>query len=58
MAWPEGAIEMSVADITLNDEQCYTDNGITLHLNKKVAQIQPGDKKVITAQAYNRHPTN
>jgi nitrite reductase (NADH) large subunit len=39
---------MSIADITLNDEHWYSDNGITLHLDKTVEQIQRGYKKVIT----------
>ena len=45
---PVLAGEMSIADITLNDEHWYSDNGITLHLDKTVEQIQRGYKKVIT----------
>jgi len=34
-------------DIILNDEQWYADNGITLHMGKRIKEIQRGYKKVI-----------
>jgi nitrite reductase (NADH) large subunit len=39
--------DMEVEDIILNDEQWYADNGITLHLGKRVREIQRGYKKVV-----------
>jgi len=44
---PVLAGDMSLEDITLNDQQWYSDHGITLHLGKRIKKIQRGYKKVI-----------
>lgn len=44
---PVLAGEMAVEDIILNEEQWYADNGITLHMGKRIREIQRGYKKVI-----------
>ncbi|MDT8376949.1 MAG: nitrite reductase large subunit NirB, partial [Mariprofundaceae bacterium] len=44
---PVLAGEMAIDDIILNDEQWYADRGITLHMGKRVTEIQRGYKRVI-----------
>jgi len=44
---PVLAGDMTIKDIILNDEQWYADNGITLHMGKRIRKIQRGYKKVI-----------
>ena len=44
---PVLAGEMTIKDIMLNDVDWYAQNGITLHLNKKVTQIDRVRRKVI-----------
>lgn len=39
--------EMPVSEIILHDEKWYQDKGIALHLNKKVAEIRRGHRKVV-----------
>ncbi len=55
---PVLAGEMTIKDIILNDLDWYKDNGITLHLNKKVDKIDRKARKVIAAdgteEAYDR----
>src|SRR3990167_4602088 len=46
---PVLAGEMTIKDIMLNDIDWYAQNGITLHLNKKVTQIDRVRRKVIAA---------
>src|SRR3990167_8168386 len=46
---PVLAGEMTIKDIMLNDVDWYAQNGITLHLNKTVAQIDRVLRKVIAA---------
>jgi nitrite reductase (NADH) large subunit len=46
---PVLAGEMTIKDIMLNDLDWYAQNGITLHLNKKVTQIDRVRRKVIAA---------
>jgi len=46
---PVLAGEMTIKDIMLNDVDWYAQNGITLHLNKKVTQIDRVRRKVIAA---------
>ncbi len=46
---PVLAGEMTVNDIMLNDVDWYKQNNITLHLNKKIAQIDRRAHKVIAA---------
>jgi len=40
--------DMSTEDIILNDEQWYADNHITLHMGRRISEIQRGYNKVIT----------
>jgi len=47
MLSPVLAGDTTIDDIILNDEQWYADNGISLHLGKRVTEIQRGYKKVI-----------
>ncbi|MBL4775483.1 MAG: NAD(P)/FAD-dependent oxidoreductase, partial [Mariprofundus sp.] len=47
MLSPVLAGDTTIEDIILNDEQWYVDNGITLHMGKKITEIQRGYKKVI-----------
>ena len=47
MLSPVLAGDTTVDDIILNDEQWYADNGITLHLGKRIREIQRGYKKVV-----------
>jgi len=47
MLSPVLAGDTTIEDIILNDEQWYADNDITLHLGKRVKEIQRGYKKVI-----------
>ena len=47
MLSPVLAGDTTIEDIILNDEQWYADNDITLHMGKKVTEIQRGQKKVI-----------
>ncbi len=47
MLSPVLAGDTTVEDIILNDEQWYADNGITLHMGKRIKEIQRGYKKVI-----------
>jgi nitrite reductase (NADH) large subunit len=49
MLSPVLAGEKTVDDIMLNDEQWYSDNGITLHKGKSVSEIDRVNKKVIAA---------
>jgi len=49
MLSPVLAGDTTIEDIILNDEQWYTDNGITLHMGKKVTEIHRG-KKTVTAE--------
>ncbi|MDO8294477.1 MAG: nitrite reductase large subunit NirB, partial [Gallionella sp.] len=55
---PVLAGEMTIKDIMLNDVDWYAQNGITLHLNKTVAQIDRVRRKVIaddgTEAGYDR----
>ena len=44
---PVLAGEMTIKDIMLNDVDWYAQNGITLHLNKKVTQIDRVRRKVV-----------
>jgi len=44
---PVLAGDMAVEDIILNEEQWYADNGITLHMGKRIKNIQRGYKKVV-----------
>ena len=46
---PVLAGEMTIKDIMLNDVDWYAQNGITLHLGKKIAQIDRVRRKVIAA---------
>ena len=46
---PVLAGEMTIRDIMLNDVDWYAKNGITLHLNKTVTQIDRARRKVIAA---------
>jgi len=46
---PVLAGEMTIKDIMLNDVDWYAQNGITLHLNKTVTQIDRARHKVIAA---------
>ena len=52
---PVLAGEMTIQDIILNDLQWYADNGINLHLNKKVTQIDRIKRKVIAADGTGIH---
>ncbi len=58
MLSPVLAGEKTVDDIMLNDEQWYSDNGITLHKGKTITRIDRAKKQVIaadaTAAAYDR----
>ena len=58
MLSPVLAGEKTVDDIMLNDEQWYSDNGITLHKGKTITRIDRVKKQVIaadaTAAAYDR----
>ena len=47
MLSPVLAGDTTIEDIILNDEQWYKDNDITLHLGKRIKEIQRGYKKVI-----------
>jgi nitrite reductase (NADH) large subunit len=47
MLSPVLAGEKTVNDIMLNDEQWYSDNGITLHKGKSITEIDRLNKKVI-----------
>ncbi|MDQ6961837.1 MAG: nitrite reductase large subunit NirB [Mariprofundaceae bacterium] len=47
MLSPVLAGDTTVEDIILNEEQWYTDNHITLHLGKRIKEIQRGYKQVI-----------
>jgi len=47
MLSPVLAGDTTIEDIILNDEQWYKDNGITLHMGKRIKEIQRGYKKVI-----------
>ena len=49
MLSPVLAGDTTIEDIILNDEQWYKDNGIKLHMGKKVTEIHRG-KKVVTAE--------
>ncbi len=55
---PVLAGEMTVQDIVLNDHDWYRDNGIRLHLGKKVAKIDRVKRVVVaedgTEEAYDR----
>ena len=46
---PVLAGEKTVNDIMLNDEQWYTDNGITLHKGKKVDSVNRARREVLAA---------
>ncbi len=47
MLSPVLAGDTTVEDIILNDEQWYADNDITLHMGKRIKEIQRGYKKVV-----------
>jgi len=47
MLSPVLAGDTTIDDIILNDEQWYADNGITLHLNTRIKEIQRGYNKVV-----------
>jgi len=47
MLSPVLAGDTTIEDIILNDEKWYKDNGITLHMGKRIKEIQRGYKKVI-----------
>ncbi|MDX8410602.1 MAG: nitrite reductase large subunit NirB [Mariprofundaceae bacterium] len=47
MLSPVLAGDTTVEDIILNDEQWYADNHITLHMGKRIREIQRGYKKVV-----------
>jgi len=47
MLSPVLAGDTTLDDIILNDEKWYADNGITLHMGKRIKAIQRGYKKVI-----------
>ncbi|MDQ6953857.1 MAG: nitrite reductase large subunit NirB [Mariprofundaceae bacterium] len=47
MLSPVLAGDTTIEDIILNEEQWYADNDITLHLGKRIKEIQRGYKKVI-----------
>jgi len=47
MLSPVLAGDTTIEDIILNDEQWYADNGITLHLDTRIKEIQRGYNKVI-----------
>jgi nitrite reductase [NAD(P)H] large subunit len=49
MLSPVLAGEKTIADIMLNDEQWYADNGITLHKGKTVTSINRAQHRVIAA---------
>src|SRR5436309_8732969 len=55
---PVLAGEMTIKDIMLNDVEWYEQNGIRLHLNKKVVKIDRSVRRVIaadgTAERYDR----
>ncbi|HET7776366.1 MAG TPA: nitrite reductase large subunit NirB, partial [Azospira sp.] len=55
---PVLAGEMTVPEIVLNDLEWYADNGIKLHLNKKVGRIDRIKRQVVaedgTVEAYDR----
>ncbi len=58
MLSPVLAGEKTIADIMLNDEQWYADNGITLHKGKTVTSIDRSQRRVIatdgTTATYDR----
>jgi len=47
MLSPVLAGDTTIEEIILNDEQWYSDNNITLHMGKRIKEIQRGYKKVI-----------
>jgi len=47
MLSPVLAGDTTIEDIILNEEQWYADNNITLHLGKRIKEIQRGYKKVV-----------
>lgn len=47
MLSPVLAGDTTIDEIILNDEQWYADNGITLHLGKRIKEIQRGYRKVV-----------
>lgn len=47
MLSPVLAGDTTIEDIILNDEKWYSDNDITLHMGKRIKEIQRGYKKVI-----------
>ena len=49
---PVLAGEMTLKDIMLNDVDWYTDNGITLYLNRKIVKIDRAGRKVIAADGH------
>jgi nitrite reductase (NADH) large subunit len=49
MLSPVLAGDTSFDDIVLNDEKWYSDNGITLHLGKRIVEIHRGYKRVTAA---------
>lgn len=55
---PVLAGEMTLKDIMLNDVDWYAENGITLHLNKKIVKIDRVGRKVIASdgseESYDR----
>ncbi len=47
MLSPVLAGDTTIDEIILNDEQWYADNGITLHMGKRIKEIQRGYRKVV-----------
>jgi len=47
MLSPVLAGDTTIEDIILNDEQWYADHGITLHMGKRIKEIQRGYRKVV-----------
>jgi len=47
MLSPVLAGDTTIEDIILNEEQWYADNNITLHMGKRITEIQRGHKKII-----------
>jgi len=47
MLSPVLAGDTTIEDIILNEEQWYADNNITLHMGKRITEIQRGHKKLV-----------
>jgi len=55
MLSPVLAGEKSIEDIILNEKQWYVDNGITLHVDKQVTQIDRYHRKVVADDGTEAH---